>query len=70
LETEAKTANRSAVRLAALYASLGRKDDAIAALQKGLAARDDRLMWINTNQHFDPLRDDPRFQEILRKMKL
>ena len=70
LETEAKTANRSAVRLAALYASLGRKDDAIAALQKGLAARDDRLMWIKTNPHFDSLRGDPRFQEILRKMKL
>lgn len=58
------------VRLAAVYASMGRKNDAIAALQKGFESRDDRLMWIKTNPHFDSLRDDPRFQEILQKMKL
>jgi hypothetical protein len=70
LETEARAAEGRDVRLAAVYASLGRKDDAIGALQKGFAARDDRLMWIKTNPHFDSLRSDPRFQEILHKMRL
>jgi DNA-binding winged helix-turn-helix (wHTH) protein/TolB-like protein/Flp pilus assembly protein TadD len=70
LEAEARTADRGDVRLAAVYAQIGRKDDAIVTLQRGFAARDDRLMWIKTNSHFDPLRDDARFQEILQKMKL
>jgi DNA-binding winged helix-turn-helix (wHTH) protein/TolB-like protein/cytochrome c-type biogenesis protein CcmH/NrfG len=70
LETEARAAEGRDVRLAAVYASLGRKDDAIGALQRGFAARDDRLMWIKTNPHFDSLRSDPRFQEILHKMRL
>lgn len=70
LETQAKATDGRDVRLATLYASLGRKDEAIAALQKGFAKREDRLMWLKTNQHFDPLRDDPRFIEILRMMRL
>jgi hypothetical protein len=47
LDAGAKTADGRYVRLAAVYASMGRKVDAITALQKGFAARDDRLMWIN-----------------------
>ena len=70
LETIARAASGGDVRLAAVYASLGRKDDAIHALQKGFVTRDDRLMWIKTNPQFDSLRDDPRFQEILHKMRL
>ncbi|HSE15772.1 MAG TPA: winged helix-turn-helix domain-containing protein [Pyrinomonadaceae bacterium] len=69
-EATARGADGHDTQLAALYAAIGRKDDAIAALQRGVATRDDRMMWIKTNPHFDTLRDDPRFQEILRNMRL
>jgi DNA-binding winged helix-turn-helix (wHTH) protein/TolB-like protein len=58
------------VRIAAVYAEMERPDDAIAALEKGLTARDDRLMWLLTNPHFDRIRNDPRFQRLLQKMNL
>ena len=70
LEASARAADGSDARLASVYAEMGRKDDAIAALQKAFATRDDRMMWIKTNPHYDTLRNDPRFQEILQKMKL
>lgn len=69
-EATARSADGHDAHLAALYAAIGRKDDAIAALRRGVATRDDRMMWIKTNPHFDTLRDDLRFQEILRNMKL
>lgn len=58
------------VRLASVYAALNRPDEAFAALEKAVETRDDRLMWSKTNPHFDKLRGEPRFQEILRKMNL
>jgi DNA-binding winged helix-turn-helix (wHTH) protein/TolB-like protein/Flp pilus assembly protein TadD len=69
-EASARAADGHDAELAAVYAQIGRKDDAIAALQRGFSTRDDRMMWIKTNRHYDSLRDDPRFQEILKKMKL
>jgi hypothetical protein len=58
------------VRLASVYAAMERNEDAMKQLQKGLAERDDRMMWLKATPHFDKLRNDPRFQEILRKMNL
>ncbi|HXT64689.1 MAG TPA: tetratricopeptide repeat protein, partial [Pyrinomonadaceae bacterium] len=69
-EASARDADGNDAQLAAVYARIGRKDDAIAALQRAFSTRDDRMMWIKTNPHYDTLRDDPRFQEILQKMKL
>lgn len=70
LESQRKQDPEKAVRLAYLYSDMGRKDEAIALLKMGLENRDDRLMWIKGPPVYDSLRDDPRFQEILRKMNL
>ncbi|HNQ15505.1 MAG TPA: hypothetical protein PKM58_08080, partial [Pyrinomonadaceae bacterium] len=70
LEQKAKERNGRWVRLAHLYASMDREDDAISALERGLETRDDRLMWINVSPQLDNLRDDARFRDILRKMGL
>jgi DNA-binding winged helix-turn-helix (wHTH) protein/TolB-like protein len=70
LEGRAKDDTESAFRLAVAYASLARKDDAIAQLQKCVDARDDRLMWIKVEPSFELLRDDPRFREMIKKMNL
>ena len=55
--------------LAVLYTGLGDKDRAIEQLNK---AYDDRAGWIinlKVEPLFDPLRSDPRFAELLRRMK-
>lgn len=53
-----------------LYAALGDKDQAFLWMQKGCDMRDPVLLgMINSNTVFDPLRDDPRFQQILRCMR-
>jgi hypothetical protein len=35
-----------------------------------LEERDGLLIILKTDRNFDDLRDEPRFQDILRKMKL
>ena len=70
LDEIAKHNTETAYRLAVAYTDLGRNDEAISLLQKCFAARDDRLMWIKVEPRLDPLRGDPRFQDILRQMRL
>lgn len=70
LEQKAETGQGYSVRLASVYAAMERNEDAIKQLQKGFAERDDRMMWLKATPHFDQLRSDPRFQEILHKMNL
>jgi tetratricopeptide (TPR) repeat protein len=53
---------------AAVYALLGEKEEALAWLEKAYRERDPWLMDINVRAEFDSLRDDPRFQDLLRRM--
>jgi len=55
---------------AGLYAMLGDKDLAIELLEKGLEEDYASIMFANVWPEFDPLRDDPRFQDLLRRMNL
>lgn len=50
---------------ATIYAALGQKDEAFAALQQALQERDGYLVWLRADAAVDPLRADPRFQELL-----
>ena len=68
-ETSLPIPERS-TNMAALYSELGRREEALRLLRQAIEVRDDRLMWIKTNPHFDNLRSEPEFQEILRKMNL
>ena len=52
------------------YSEMGRTDEAIAALQKCLELREDRMVWTKDEPRFAGIKDDPRFQAILRKMNL
>jgi hypothetical protein len=56
--------------LAALYAALGDKDAAFASLDKAYAEHDLQLQFLKVDPSFDPIRDDPRYQELLRKVGL
>ena len=56
--------------VATLYAALGEKDAAFAELEKAYQARDWFLPRIKTDSFMDPLRDDPRFKDLIRRLGL
>ena len=49
---------------------LGEKDLAIEWLTKAVDERYHYVIFYKSNVQFDPLRDDPRFQDLLRRMNL
>ncbi|MCI0721610.1 MAG: tetratricopeptide repeat protein [Acidobacteria bacterium] len=54
--------------LAEVYVGLGDKEEAFARLEQAYQVRDSQLTLIRTLPQFDPLRSDPRFQDLLRRM--
>lgn len=60
----------SPVALAILYTGAGDKERAIEALERGFETRDPQLQYLNVEPHFDALRDDSRFQNLVRKVGL
>ncbi len=50
------------------YGALGDKDRAFARLEKGLEERTEDMVFLKVDPALDPLRSDPRFKEILRRM--
>lgn len=55
--------------LAELHARLGHKDRALVLLDLLYEERHDGLiMWLKSNPAFDSLRDDPRFQDLVRRV--
>jgi TolB-like protein/Tfp pilus assembly protein PilF len=50
--------------------TLGDKEAALASLKEALETRDYFVVWLKTNPRFDPLRSDPRFQDLLRRLNL
>ena len=64
-------ANRytSAVHLATICGALGELEQAFAWLEQAFEERAGLLVFAKVSLHFDPLRADPRFQALLRRMK-
>jgi len=58
------------VGFASIYAQLGENDQALEWLEKAFAAQETGLTSLKVNPIYDPLRDDPRFHELLRRMNL
>lgn len=56
--------------LAILYTGLGEKEKAIAQLNKAFEERAGWIMDLKVEPFFDPLRSDPRFDELLQRLKL
>jgi tetratricopeptide (TPR) repeat protein len=56
--------------VAVTYAALGEKDAAFAELEKAYQARDWFLPRLKTDPFMDPLRDDPRFKDLVRRLGL
>jgi hypothetical protein len=70
LESEAARRYFTSASFAIVYGALGDKDKAFMWLEKEVAARASRPPLFSVNPVFDDLRDDPRFQDIVRRVSL
>jgi eukaryotic-like serine/threonine-protein kinase len=60
----------SAYDIAVLYAGLGEKDEALRWLNAAYEERDYQIESLRTDFRLDPVRSDPRFAELVRKVGL
>ena len=56
--------------IAAIYLGLQQQDEALRWLEKAYADRSDQLTYIRMEPRWDPLRKDPRFQNLIRRVGL
>jgi tetratricopeptide (TPR) repeat protein len=64
------TSNNLSYQIAEIYIGLGHKDQAFQWLEKAYEDRSEWLAWIAIEPKLDPIRGDPRFAELLRRMNL
>ncbi len=57
-------------RLAAVHAALGENDAALRVLERGFDLRFNYMPWIVWNQQYTPLRGEPRFRALVRRLNL
>ena len=60
----------NSIDVATLYTIAGENAQALEWLEKGLEERSPHMPYIDAYVELAPLRDDPRFQDLLRKMNL
>ena len=60
----------SPVAIALVHIGLGDADRALHWLEQGYAERAPQLIWLKVDPIFNPLRSDPRFTRLLRRMGL
>ncbi len=59
-----------ALYVAAVYGGLGDKDKAFQWLEKAFEERADHLIYLQREPMADPVRSDPRFQDLVRRIGL
>ncbi len=60
----------SPAELAIAYAGLGQKEQALSSLERGYIADDLQMQFLGADPHYDGLRSEPRFKELMRKVGL
>jgi tetratricopeptide (TPR) repeat protein len=68
LEKTAKHQYVPGCLLAEAYGGAGETGQAVSWLERAYKERDQCMVWINAYPGLDPLRSEPRFQELLRRM--
>ncbi|MGI9165599.1 MAG: TPR end-of-group domain-containing protein [Pyrinomonadaceae bacterium] len=66
----AKTQYVPTCRIASIYVALDDRDKAFEGLHKAFEVRDWELFRLNADPYWTPLRDDPRFKELLKRVNL
>jgi hypothetical protein len=65
-----KTTPIAAHHFALIYAGMGNKDEALEWLEKAFEQHSPMMAWLKVDQRFDSLREEPRFQDLLRRVGL
>jgi tetratricopeptide (TPR) repeat protein len=60
--------NQPYYALGQIYIALGDKDRAIKSIAKDYEQRSSRMNWLKVDPTLDPLRQDPRFKQLMHKM--
>ena len=51
-------------------AELGERERALELLRESVRRREPFVVWVATDERYDPLRDLPKFRELLRELRL
>jgi len=70
LQERSKQSYIAAYSIAMIYMGLGRQDEAFDWLERGYRERRDLRIYLKVAPAYDPLRNDPRFQDLLLRMNL
>jgi tetratricopeptide (TPR) repeat protein len=70
LAARSKVTYVSPIQIATLYAHAGEKKQALAWLEKAYEERNANMALVNVDAHWASLREEPGFQDLLRRMKL
>jgi TolB-like protein/tRNA A-37 threonylcarbamoyl transferase component Bud32 len=70
LAERSKTTFVTPWQIATLYTRAGINNEALEWLDKAYQTHDPNMPYISVDPIFDPLRNEPRFQDLLRQMKL
>jgi TolB-like protein/Tfp pilus assembly protein PilF len=68
LQQAAQSRYVSSLYFAAIYMGLGEKSTALGWLDRAYQERNDRLVYLGVDPIADPLRSEPRFTQLLRKI--
>lgn len=60
----------SPIGFAYIHIALGEYEQAFAALETAYAAHDQQLIWLGGEVTYDPIRSDPRFADLMRRVGL
>jgi DNA-binding winged helix-turn-helix (wHTH) protein/tetratricopeptide (TPR) repeat protein len=70
LATESATDKKALYSLAMNYAELGRTEEAVTALETCFTLHEQRMLWVRVEPRFANLKNEPRFRQLLGRMRL
>jgi serine/threonine protein kinase/tetratricopeptide (TPR) repeat protein len=56
--------------IAIIYAAVGERDQALTWLEKAYTQHSPMMTWLKTDPRFDSIRQEPKFQELMRRVGL
>ena len=68
LEMQLASKPQDKIRIAMVYAKLGDRDKALDYLERAYAEHSGDMVFIGIEPGYDPIRNDPRFQSLLRRV--
>jgi len=68
LRSEIQRGWRGNYDIGLIYGWLGMNDEAFAWLEKDMQARIESVIWLKVDPVADPLRSDPRFHGLLKRL--